>query len=246
MTGKLVYEQCCIVLAEIDRLRELVIADARPSGGLRLGVTQGVGDLALRGTLDALSAHYPGLSTTVITGWGQQMVEAVHNGELDAAAVWLPVTAVLPKKVSGRKLHRTRLVVVAPRDEVTRRSYRLAEWHERGWVLNPDGCGFRASLGRTLAAQGLPLIVRLDTNGWELQLELVARGHGLGLVPMSLLERSAQRGALAIVPIADFKPEIDLWLVHRSAMGRLQPPVERFGDVVAHVFEASPRQARAS
>ena len=244
--GQLVYEQCRIVLDEIERLRELVAVDARPSGGLRLGVTQGIGDLVLRGTLDALAAHYPDLSPRVVTGWGRQLVDQVHDGELDAAAVWLPANAVLPKNATGCALERTRLVVVAPKDEVTKRSYRLADWHERGWILNPDGCGFRAGLRRALAALGLPLVVRLDTNGRELQLELVARGHGLGLVPLPLLESSAQRDALAVVPFADFKPQIDLWLVHRPSLGRLQTTVDQFGAYVAQALHGTTPTALAA
>jgi len=235
-SGKLVYEQCRVVLAEVERLRQLVAADAQPSGGLRLGVTQGIGDLVLRGTLDALRQHYPDLAPRIVTGWGQQLVDMIHEGELDAAAVWLAANTVLPKNASGQMLDHTRLVVVAPKEEVTKRSYRLAEWHERGWILNPDGCGFRAGLRRALTAQGLPLIVRLDTNGRELQLELVARGHGLGLVPLPLLENSAQRDALAIVPLSDFKPQIDLWLVQRPSLGRLQAPVDQFGGYVAQAL----------
>jgi DNA-binding transcriptional LysR family regulator len=238
--GQLVYEQCRIVLGEIERLRELVAADAQPSGGLRLGLTQGIGDLVLRGALDALATHYPDLSPHFVTGWGQQLVKQVDEGELDAAAVWLPANAVLPKNATGHALERTRLVVVAPKEEVTKRGYRLADWHERGWILNPDGCGFRAGLRRALAALGLPLIVRLDTNGRELQLELVARGHGLGLVPLPLLESSAQRDALAVVPLSDFKPQIDLWLVHRLSLARLQTPVDQFGAYVAQAMHGTP------
>jgi DNA-binding transcriptional LysR family regulator len=235
--GKLVYEQCRIVQGGIERLREMVATDAQPAGGLRLGVTQGIGDLVLRGTLEALATYYPELSPRLVTGWGQQLVERVDEGSLDGAAVWLAAHTLLPKNTAGQALGRTRLAVVAPKDEVVKRSYRLAEWHERGWILNPDGCGFRAGLQRALASQGLPLLVRLDTNGRELQLELVARGHGLGLVPLPLLENSAQRDALAIVPLADFKPEIDLCLVYRPTLGRLQAPVDQFGEFVARALK---------
>jgi DNA-binding transcriptional LysR family regulator len=91
-------------------------------------------------------------------------------------------------------------------------------------------------LRRALTALGLPLLVRLDTNGRELQLELVASGHGLGLVPLPLLENSAQRDALAIVPLVDFKPQIDLWLVHRLSLGQLQVPIDQFGGYVAQAL----------
>jgi len=235
-TGKLVYEQCRVVLAEIERLREMVAADAAPSGGLRIGVTQGIGELVLPGALENLSAHYPELSPHVNTGWGPQLVDKVHDGELDVAGVWLAAGAALPRNITGRVLDRTRLVVVARRQEVTRRSYRLADWYQRGWILNPDGCGFRAGLRRALGSQSLPMVVRLDTNGRQLQLALVAKGHGLGLVPLPLLAHSAQRDALAIVPLSDFKPQIDLWLVHRPSLGKLQTPVEQFGEHMAQVL----------
>jgi DNA-binding transcriptional LysR family regulator len=72
----------------------------------------------------------------------------------------------------------------------------------------------------------------MDTSGRELQLEMVARGHGLGLVPRTLLAASAHHDALACVPLSDFKPEVDLWLVQARAPGALHAPIERFG---AHV-----------
>ena len=241
--GRQVYEQCQAVLHEMARLRELVSADGAPGGSLRLGLTQGIGDLVLRDALADLNARYPGLQPRIATGWGGQLVERVNAGELDAAAVWLAAGSALPKNAAGQVLDSSALVVVAPKAEVTKRSYRLAQWSERGWILNPDGCGFRAGLRRVLAAQGLPLAVQLDTNGRELQLELVARGHGLGLVPMPLLRASAWRDQLAVVPLSDFKPQVDLWLVHGRARGRLQEPVERFGAQVLRALGSKPARA---
>lgn len=238
--GRQVHAQCLAVLHEMARLRELVNADGAPGGELRLGLTQGIGDLVLRDALEDLRGSYAGLQPRIVTGWGGQLVERVHGGELDAAAAWLAAGSTLPKNAVGQLLDSSPLVVVAPKAEVTKRSYKLAQWSERGWILNPDGCGFRAGLARALAAQGLPLSVQLDTNGRELQLELVARGHGLGLVPLPLLRASAQRDALAIVPLSDFKPEVDLWLVHGRALGRLQAPVERFGALVLAAVRGTP------
>src|SRR5205085_2649897 len=140
------------------------------------------------------------------------------------------------------------LVVVAPRADVVRRSYRLAEWSDRGWVLNPDGCGFRAGLRRALNDRGLPFVLQMDTSGRELQLEMVARGHGLGLVPRTLLAVSAHRDALAAVPLSDFKPEIDLWVLQSRAPGVLQAPIDRFGAHVRSGFVPAPeaRSARVT
>ena len=230
--GLQVYDQCQAVLHEVARLSEIASADRAPSGPLRLGLTQGIADLVLRDTVEDLRRSFPAVATSVSTGWGLPLVERVNQGELDAVAVWLGSRTPLPKNTRGELIARDALVVVAPRAEVVKRSYRLADWSDRGWVLNPDGCGFRAGLKRALDDRGLPFVLQMDTSGRELQLEMVARGHGLGLVPQTLLAASAHRAALAAVPLSDFKPEVDLWLVQARAPGALLAPIERFG---AHV-----------
>lgn len=83
----------------------------------------------------------------------------------------------------------------------------LADVYQNGWVLNPDGCGFRAGLQRTLSDQGL--------------------------VPRPLLERSAHREQLVVMPLKDFKPVMDLWLIYPHFLGNLQGPVDAFGKRVA-------------
>jgi DNA-binding transcriptional LysR family regulator len=245
--GLQVYDQCQAVLHEVARLSELASGDRAPSGPLRLGLTQGIADIVLRDTVEDLRHSFPGVATSVSTGWGAQLAERVNQGELDAAAVWLGGRAPLPKNARGELIAHDALVVVAPRADVTRRSYRLADWSDRGWVLNPDGCGFRAGLKRALDDRGLPFVLQMDTSGRELQLEMVARGHGLGLVPRTLLAASAHRDALAAVPLSDFKPEVDLWLLQSRAPGALQAPIERFGAHVRAGFAPAhaPRVTRA-
>ncbi len=247
--GLRVYDQCQAVLHEVARLSEIASPDRAPSGPLRLGLTQGIADIVLRDTVEDLRHRFPAVSTSVSTGWGSQLVERVNQGELDAAAVWLGSRASLPKNTRGELIARDSLVVVAPRAAVVKRSYRLADWSDRGWVLNPDGCGFRAGLKRALDDRGLPFVPQLDTSGRELQLEMVARGHGLGLVPQTLLAASAHRDALAAVPLSDFKPEVDLWLVQARAPGALLAPIERFGAQVRRGLapaQASERVTRAA
>ncbi|VFR30949.1 Transcriptional regulator, LysR family [plant metagenome] len=236
--GLRVREQCRAVLQEIDTLRELVAADLPPSGGLRLGLTQGIGEVALLDVLQDLRSTWEGLSPQVATGLsGRALLERVEREELDAAIVFLARGMQIPKSLEGRRLASTRLVVVGRRADWTRKQYTLADCSAHGWALNPDGCGFRASLKRALAAQSLPFHVKLDTYGRDLQLQSVAQGQGLGLVPLPLLAHSAYRDALAVVPVKDFKLSIDLWLAHGPALGRRQDPVARFGACVADIFE---------
>ena len=232
-TGRQVHDQCRTVLREIEALRALVAHDQRAAGVLRLGLTQGLGDLVLPQALAKLSRQWPALDVEVATGWGAQIANRLEHRELDGALVLLPSAHGRPRDVEGQSLGSLRLVVVGASGLQHKARPKLADVAALGWVLNPDGCGFRAGLQRALAALGLPLRVRLETFGRELQLQLVAEGQGLGLVPEPLLAASAWRKQLQVLPLSDFRPTVDLWLLHARGLGKLQAPLADIAATVA-------------
>jgi transcriptional regulator, LysR family len=72
-----VFEQCLRVLREVDGLRELVAGDSAPSGVLRLGVPQSIGEVVLLEALRQLAGEYPDLRAQVSSGWGRPSAGAV-------------------------------------------------------------------------------------------------------------------------------------------------------------------------
>ncbi|MBD9676608.1 LysR family transcriptional regulator [Pseudomonas sp. PDM18] len=230
--GRRVFEQCLRVLREVDGLRELVASDSAPSGVLRLGVPQSIGEVVLLGALRRLAGEYPELRAQVSSGWGSHLLARLENAELDAAVVLFPPSKVFPDDLGATPLGRVELRVVAAKDSDVQAS-RLLDCYQHGWVLNPDGCGFRAGLQRALADQGLGLQLNLETFGSELQLGLVAEGRGLGLVPAPALERSRYREQLRVLQLEDFQPMIQLWLVRPRLLGNLETPAQLFGAAVA-------------
>jgi len=235
--GTQVYQKCLAILREMDSLRELVASDTPPSGLLRLGVPQTIGDVVLLDALKHMRGQFPDLRAQVVTGWGSHLIGKIENGELDAAAALFPAGKIFPDAIVGESIGKMELVVVCARSQLPKKTVKLADCYEQGFVLNPDGCGFRAGLQRTLADQGLSLKVNLETFGTELQLGLVADGMGFGLVPRPLLERSIHRDALAVMPLKDFKPVLDLWLMYPRFLGNLQAPVSLFGRLVADALK---------
>ncbi|WP_225774312.1 LysR family transcriptional regulator [Pseudomonas sp. Marseille-Q5115] len=231
--GMQVYQKCLAILREMDGLRDLVALDTPPSGVLRLGVPQTIGDIVLLNALKHLRGQFPDLRAQVVTGWGANLVSKIERGELDAAAALFPAGKVFAENIVGESIGKLELVAVCAKADLPKKPIKLADCYDRGWVLNPDGCGFRAGLQRTLADQGLSLKVNLETFGTELQLGLVADGMGLGLVPRPLLERSAHYESLAVLPLKDFKPVMDLWLIYPRFLGNLQAAVNAFGEWVA-------------
>src|SRR5471032_2247305 len=216
--GRLVFDQCGKVLLEVERLRDLVQEGAAPTGVFRIGVIQTIGDVVLLDTLQRLNAAFAGLQTEVASGWGAQLVERVVAGQIDAAVALFPATKALPDGLAGRTLGSIELVVVAAKGAMPKRSYRLRDVDDIGWVLNPDGCDFRAGL----------------------QMGLVANGVGLGLIPRPILERSALRAKLDIVNVADFRPVLDIWMIQQQQAGPVQHAIDFFADAVAVAFAPPP------
>jgi DNA-binding transcriptional LysR family regulator len=237
--GRAVYEQCRAIVREVDALRHLVTDDAPLAGVLRLGVAQTVADVAMLKALHALRSAHPELQARVSTGWGNPLLQKVEDGELDAAIVLLPGNRVLPEALSGKMLGELKMAVVARKGTLKKRSHTLSECQSYGWVLNPDGCGFRARLQQTLAAQGHTLKLNLETLGTELQLGLVADGVGLGLVPLPLLRISTHAAQLDVVQVSDFKPEISVWIVRSRALGRFESALHVLAESVVQRFKAA-------
>ncbi len=230
--GLRVYEQCTRVLQAMAELREIVAYDQPPSGRLRLGVPQTLSDLALLDVLEQVQQRYPHLHIQVANGWGNSLLERLENLELDAIAALFPVGRSFPANLMATALTQMQLQVVAARGSWKKPQGKLADCQAHGWVLNPDGCGFRAGLERALHAQGLKLPINLETFGTDLQMGLVAKNLGLGLLPEPLLRVSRYRAQLDVITLSDFKPAVELWLVRPRGIGNLQAAIDSFGQLL--------------
>ncbi|MEK6418991.1 MAG: LysR family transcriptional regulator [Burkholderia gladioli] len=237
--GRAIFEQCCTIVREVGTLRGMLDDAAPLHGNLRLGVAQTVADIAMLDALLALKDAHPALQVRVASAWGSLLMQRVEEGELDAVAVALPAHRTFPAKLVGRPLGALKLAIVARKGTTEKRTYTLAECQAYGWVLNPDGCGFRAALQHALASHGHALRLNLETLGTELQLGLVANGLGLGIVPVPLLNVSGHADALDIIQISDFRPEIDIWMVHARQIGRFAPALDLLSARIAAAFEAA-------
>jgi len=104
-------------------------------------------------------------------------------------------------------------------------------------VLNPLGCGYRAALEAAMGERDGTLRVVIDAYGTDVQLRVVASGHGLGLVPRGVLKASTVRDELSVVEVTDFSLLLDVWLVHRRQPGNLRKALEALAVTVSSRME---------
>ncbi|MFZ4875934.1 LysR family transcriptional regulator [Janthinobacterium sp. Mn2066] len=228
-----VYEQALPLVLGARRLLEMARDDMAPTGTLRVGMTQAVGEMVLFDAVQRLRASFPALDLKLHTEWGAALQQQLLHGSLDAVAMMLPSPSTLPARMDGRLMGTLPVVVVQSRQKpLVEGKADILALAQQEWILNPIGCGYRAALERAMGGAGQALKLRVDTIGTDLQLQLVAAGAGLGLVPRSILQRSAVAGQLMVVDTPGFSMQLDVWLVHALQMGNLKRAVEVLGEAV--------------
>ena len=81
------------------------------------------------------------------------------------------------------------------------------------------------------------LRVVIDAYGTDVQLRVVASGHGLGLVPRCVLKASTLRDELSVVEVTDFSLLLDAWLVHGRQPGNLRKALAALAVTVSSRME---------
>ncbi|WP_042339860.1 LysR family transcriptional regulator [Paraburkholderia ferrariae] len=238
--GREVYRLARNVLGAVDELLAVASPDSEPGGELRIGVPPFLSDLALEQPLDRLRSAFAKLTLRITAGWSPGLLQSVERAEIDAAVVLMPGDSALPEALERSRLAFMPTTVVAaralglPADPVM-----LEDLAQHSWVLNQDGCGMRSALSRALTRAGLPFTVAVEAFGSDLQLSLVARQIGIGIVSPEVLARSPFHDALQTVEVADFEAGVDAWLVHHALPGRLVRPVALLRDSLVEVLTAN-------
>jgi DNA-binding transcriptional LysR family regulator len=205
-------------------------------------VAHALTELALVEPIDEMRKSFPSVVVRLYTGWSQGLVERVRSGALDAAVAMLPDGESLPGGTDGTKLASEPLLVIAPRRE-QRKAWTIRGASESGWILNPEGCAARTWIQRSLARAGVPLRVAVEAYNYELQMSLVARGRGLGLVPARLLARSASRRQLCVLRIRGLDFPMNVWMVTGTLAPGLEQPLATLSRALAERLLAKKRSS---
>lgn len=222
--GREALERCRDVLRALAALHAGPVG-TEPAGELRLGIAHGLGEIVLAASLEELRRRFPKIRLSINSTWTSRLVDEVRGGALDCAVGFVSDPPALPRGLQADVLGTDEGVIVAARDFPIGRSRRLADLAPCGWVVHPPGCGVRAALQRAVDRAGVPLRIAAEVLEEDLQMSLIARRAGLGLVPRRLLEASPRRHRIRRVTPADFRLDLRLALVRGLSLGSLAAPV---------------------
>jgi DNA-binding transcriptional LysR family regulator len=196
------------------------------SGEFRLGISPYLSEVGITTVADRLRGSFPDLMLRITTGWPEQLLEQLRRSEIDVAAFCLPDGMNPPTEIEADALDVQPLFVAVPRSLDLPSPATLQDLSQCAWIFNQDGCGFRSAIRRRFEQENLPLRIGIEALSSDLRLSLVARGLGITLATKASVDNSPLRDSLKIIPVQDFVPKVQAWIVRRPPVGRLVRPIE--------------------
>jgi DNA-binding transcriptional LysR family regulator len=87
---------------------------------------------------------------------------------------------------------------------------------DASWILNQEGCQFRAYIEKRLKERGRPMKVEVEVIELELQKKLTQLGLGISLLPKNLVATELRQGGLKALTVKGTKLQSYSCLVFRK------------------------------
>jgi len=208
-------------------------------GTLRIGVSLSAQHLVpFASYLGEFTRDHPGIDLRLQYAPALTMISMVETGELDC------VIGPAVSQVPGLRLTR---LAGEPLHFACRADHRLAEQAEvtigqlagERFIEVPPGWTARLLSDAAFAAEGVPRRVACEVGDWELFLELVSAGVGIGLAPVGLRYPvlTAPGSVLRLIPVEGARLERHINLI-LPPVGETSPAARRFADQLLRLHPA--------
>lgn len=189
-----------------------VVADMQGlrRGRLTIGSIQGLAPLLdLPDVLGRFHAAYPDVEIRLISGATLALIDGVRSGEIDLAVTQF-IGATPPEVTAWMVTCEPLVAACAPGHRLDgRRNVRLAELADETFIeLNPDW-GTRQLVDRSFREAGVSRHIGFEVNDFPTQLDLVAHGLGIALMPGAVVVQrtaSKQHKLVACAELAEPEP----------------------------------------
>lgn len=235
--GSRVLEQARDLLRRQEALKSLASSDAEPHGLLRIGLAHPLAVGTLTEPIQALTEKYPKVRLRMLSDGAGALFSRLLAGELDVAAVVLPVGRTAPPPLLTT-------IVATDRAEIVQSAAGKVEgdWGSLGrapWVLNPLGCFLRAHLIDQMERAGFTPMIAAEIHNVHLQLAFVQSGYGVGLLPASFIARNNSLDTVEVLRPPSFDLRMSVAIVRAGQLGALEKAVELLEYGIRDVFEAA-------
>lgn len=231
-TGRAVAERARDVLREVDQIKAIASRTKDPeSGSVRLGFFPTLGPYLLPHVVPALRQRFPRLELLLVEEKTPVLLEQLHDGKLDAAALALPI--------HDEQLHAEFLFeepfVLAVHDQhpITRRgALRLGDIAGESLLLLEDGHCLRDQALDVCHLSGAGEKVGFRATSLETLRQMVAANVGMTLLPALAVQPPVPRSShVRLLPFRDGTPSRRIALVWRKSTA-LAPLLTRIAEIM--------------
>lgn len=216
-----------LLLKYAERIDQMVQAARQEVGDLRglargrlaIGASHSLATDVLPGLLETYRARYQQITLSVEAGWAAEITRRVASGDLDLGlVVFVSPEACRSLPLTCISLATTEIVFVAAPNwpPVKRREVAMDELGNLPWILNQDGCLYRAYIEKLFRERHLTLNVAVQVIGLELQKRLAQLGLGAALLPKPFVTKELREGTLKSFRVRGVKPRSFSCLVYRK------------------------------
>ncbi|MDR6357872.1 DNA-binding transcriptional LysR family regulator [Pseudomonas psychrotolerans] len=234
--GEILYRRALVLLAEqSDLLAELEALRGLKQGRLRIGLPP-VGSGALFAALFAtFRQRYPELDVELVEQGGQRLAESLAAGEVDLAAILMPV----PEEFDYQEVRSEPLMVVLPARHplAGRQRLDIRALATEPFILFEAGFALNAKILAACALVGVVPRVVARSAQIDFIADLVEAGLGLAFLPR-VVARQHLREALVMVPLDAPNTEWRLALAWRRN-AHLSPAALAWLDLAKERFVSS-------
>lgn len=231
--GRQFLDHCRRILRELDRARdELRSSSEVPSGRVILGFSPTVGPLLLPGVIERVRRQCPQIQLKIVEWFSAQLYDALLTGRVDVAVL---TNAPPSRALKFTPLFSEPIVVLAPpQPRGTRRYYTLPELSKTPVVTSE---AIRHIVEEQISRYGWRLNVEAEIDAIEAIRQLLLRGSGTSILPVSAFHGDIVEGRIAAFQIADANVHRILVLA-QQAERTLPAAVEEVSQIVASEMNA--------
>jgi DNA-binding transcriptional LysR family regulator len=210
-------------------------------GTLSIGMIQGLAALLdIPDMLERFRTACPGVEIRLVSGGTLSLIEGVLTGELDLA--FTQFIGPIPPGVTAWMLACEPLAAVCARAHplAGRCDVALSELVAETFVdLHPDW-GTRQLIDRSFAENRLSRRIGFEVNDLSTQLDLVAHGLGIALVPKAVIANRVEEQAACFLAVAELaEPEICWELAVVFAHDERRQPISAITRMFLDVLRSS-------
>jgi DNA-binding transcriptional LysR family regulator len=209
-------------------------------GTLRLGISLSAQHLVpFASYLGEFTREHPGIDLRLQYAPALTMISMLESGELDG--VIGPALSRVPGiRMTPLAREPLRLVCRADHPLADKPEVTLSDLAKERFVEVPAGWTARLLSDAAFAGEGIPRRVVCEVGDWEVFLELVSSGVGIGFAPVGLKYPvlTAPGSVLRLVAVQGVHLERHIYLMLPS-VGETSPAAQRFADQLLRAHPAS-------